>query len=320
MNRGTSGLVMVCVVLALACSSTGIEQPSSSVTSSSTTPQAGIVTLEQLEVGSLWAILHRIRQRQENDQLSEVEAYSLALGTKIKECMADHGFEYENILWERLRVPLEISELAPTDRQRSAGYGISTHVEYWYRSGLYNPEANPNIAILDRLGLEQAAAWNAALTGSAGSENSGCLQIATQDTEWRIDLSALQTELASIEREVNAHPLVSEATRQWSECMANAEYVYATPKDIFGELQQAITPLIRRLEALDPRPSSLDGFPKDLRIALDELVSHELTVAEIDLECREIHLNWAIQTAQPSVHERFVSQNPALLTYLEEAS
>lgn len=316
-------LVIAYVLLPMACSSadSANSPPSLSLNSSySITSQPPAVTLEQLEVGRLWEIVHAIRQPQGNDKMSETDAYNLALGETVKKCMADHGFEYVNVLWDKLRIPIDISRLGPTDRQRSAGYSISTHVEYWYRNGLYNPEANPNIAILDQLDSEEAAAWNATLTGAPGSDEPSCLQIATDNTKWNNDLSTLEVKLNLVEREVNTHPLVKDATRVWSKCMSEAEYVYDTPKDILGELQQAMVPLMLRLEALDPRPSSIDDVPIELKEVLDALVSHELDVAATDLKCRETHLNSAIRSIQRTVHERFIDDNPELLKYLEDSS
>jgi len=225
-------LVLAALGIATACSSSvridGEDQAQRRAQESdqAVAPQsAEPVTLDELQQGPVWDIVNYLSQP-DSEGLTPADHYSIAVGERVVDCMAAQGHDYVNVLWSNLRVPPEVRSLAASERMAVAGYDITTHIDYWYSAGLNNPVANPNTELLASVSEEDQRMWEVALFGQFGS--GGCLGTSFAETVWDIDIAQFERDVALLEREINAHRTVREATKRWSACMAEAEYVYST--------------------------------------------------------------------------------------------
>ena len=207
--------------------------------------------------------------------------------SSIAECMADAGFEYTPIDVETFRDAMDAQGSVPglSDEEFIAqyGYGITTlPPTSEFRFG------EENQRIFDDLSAEDQVAYTRTLVGDHTQatyvnmletedflQAGGCTETAIKEvySEEQLSPSFFNPFDALVEQDTR----MIEAQKNWSACMGEAGFDYATqgdPEDEFVERLDAIT------QGADP--TTLTGSDKD---ALTELQGEERAIAALDLDC-----------------------------------
>ena len=217
-----------------------------------------------------------------------------AVESSIADCMTEAGFEYIPIDAETFREAMDLVGGSPpgfTDEEFVAqyGYGVTTMPpQSDFRFG------DENQQIFDNLSPEDQVAYTRTLVGDHETatfvlmleqedflQAGGCTETAIQEvfTEEQLSPSFFNPFDALVEQD----PRMIEAQENWSACMKEAGFEYATqgdPEDEFVERLQTLT------GGVDP--ATLTGSDKD---ALTELQGEERAIAAVDFECAAEHVD-----------------------------
>ena len=209
----------------------------------------------------------------------------------IGQCMADAGFEYVPVDFERVKAGMDADKSAPglSDEEFVAqyGYGITTQFD---KPGREIGLGEQNVASYEALSPAEQAAYDHTLFGenrdatfalSVEAEDfsgtGGCTRQAVEQsfTPAELDANYLNPGDAVLEQD----PRVVAAMADWSDCVASDGFTYAHPDDVETDLQQ-------RLDALTAGadPATLTGPAAD---ALAELQGEELALAAVATACEE---------------------------------
>jgi len=220
----------------------------------------------------------------EEQLVTTIEATEAA----IADCMAEAGFEYIPIDSETFRDAMDLVGGSPpgfTDEEFVAqfGYGITTlPPRSEFRFG------DENQTIFDDLSAEDQVAYTRTLVGDHDTATfvlmleqedflpaGGCTETAIEEvfTPEQLSPSFFNPFDALVEQD----PRMIEAQANWSDCMKEAGFEYATqgdPEDEFVERLQTLTG--------GADPATLEGSDKD---ALTALQGEERAIAVVDFEC-----------------------------------
>ena len=216
-----------------------------------------------------------------------------AVESRIADCMSAAGFEYVPIDVETFRDAMDAVGGAPpgfSDEEFVAqyGYGITTlPPKSDFRFG------EENQAIFDDLSPEDQVAYTRTLVGDHETAtfvlmleqedflpSGGCTETAIEEvfTPEQLSPSFFNPFDALVEQD----PRMIQAQEDWSNCMKEAGFEYATqgdPEDEFVERLQTLTG--------GADPTKLDGADK---AALEELQGEERAIALVDFDCAETHI------------------------------
>jgi len=217
-----------------------------------------------------------------------------AVESSIADCMTEAGFEYIPIDAETFRDAMDLVGGSPpgfSDEEFVAqyGYGITTlPPKSDFRFG------DENQRIFDDLSTEDQVAYTRTLVGDHETATfvlmleqedflpaGGCTEKAIEEvfTPEQLSPSFFNPFDALVEQD----PRMIDAQENWSNCMKEAGFEYATqgdPEDEFVERLQTLTG--------GANPADLTGSDKD---ALTELQGQERAIAAVDFECAREHID-----------------------------
>jgi len=230
-----------------------------------------------------------------------------AVEARIADCMTEAGFEYISIDVETFRDGMDLVGGSPpgfTDEEfvTQYGYGITTlPPQSDFRFG------DENQAIFDDLSPEDQVAYTRTLVGDHETAifvlmleqedflpAGGCTETAIEEvfTPEQLSPSFFNPFDALVEQD----PRMIEAQENWSKCMNEAGFEYATqgdPEDEFVERLDAIT------GGADPK--TLTGGDKE---ALTELQGEERAIAKVDFDCAAEHIDAVEQQVERDISGR----------------
>jgi hypothetical protein len=225
------------------------------------------------------------------------------------ECMAERGFDYVPVSLEDLASgPFDEAYALPAeDFAAEYGYGVTT---------LFPPDEqaapDPNQEIQAGLSAELREAYRRALWGDAVAEGDGsdpgCQMLANQqvyDADPRADAGQPQfTELFealdALWVRIENDPRLHGTDQDWVACMAQAGYPgFTRPHDA----RQTVFDGMAALRA------SGDPDPADVAALRD----YELTLAPVDLRCREVHIDGPRREVAYELEAEFVAEHRAEL-------
>ena len=238
-------------------------------------------TLDSSPINDLLGIDITLR----SDDLVELER---AAERGVVECMAEAGFEYRPLDFaEQLGRP---GPADPDSREfaETSGYGIFASPD----TAEIDPNdfVDPNDEIRAGLSPTELDAYQLALYGDAPvegeqislDERTGCVATSyravydAEDDMERVEdfFNEFGVEFNEIEQRFRADPRYGELQEQWSDCMAEAGYQFATRDAVFIELNE-------RANAAGPIES--DGATA----TLDAVADWERAVATADWDCTQ---------------------------------
>jgi hypothetical protein len=228
----------------------------------------------------------------------------------VAPCMAEQGFEY--IPWvypPRLSVGTA-PDLTPDEYRAKFGYGISTDPVGPTGVARAAEPINPNRIISEAMSPAEFQAYQWALHGDSSTisedtplQDRGCGGKAEQTVrgvEFAL-YDELGDERRALRERIENNPRVVQATLEWSRCMTQAGFAFASPEAIQEELAARSAPFQMRgdpyevlsqaeIDALTP--DELEAFvaqlmilPPEEQTELDALQQFELEVAAADHEC-----------------------------------
>lgn len=211
----------------------------------------------------------------------------------IQKCMKSEGFEY--------RIPPDTTVQFPTGTDTASqrtfvkkyGYGISTTFDLNTISG---PNADPNIAIRQKMSPADQKAYDRALLGNPSAGPTGdpksCIVKALSFLGDLTKLTGLFTKYESdVTKRIEANPKVVAAMKKWSACMKEKGFTYAKDSDVPGDISNRLSKItgtggpgggLFGGGAFDP--AKID------KAALTKLQKEEIATATQDFECTEKHL------------------------------
>ncbi len=251
----------------------------------------------------------------------------------VAECMRRQGFEY--VAWVPPMFAIVDTEASLTAEEYVAkyGYGISTRPDLVARTAEY--PVDPNIAIAERLSLEEGAAYQRALHGvdvSGGEsfeiiEIGGCMKEAEEAVTPMnaAPAEALNEYFAAknaLDERVASDPRVVDAVADWQPCMADRGYTFSDPPaavnsvyEYWAELLPSPDPAIatpQMASVLDREALSGHVDPA----VLDRLVAYELRVSGDDFVCQAAYRE-AETEARVGLERGFVEKHRDLLDLIQ---
>jgi hypothetical protein len=223
----------------------------------------------------------------------------------IGECMTAAGFEYVPVDFERVKEGMDADKSAPglNDEEfvKQFGFGISTQADHPGREiGL----GEQNILIYDALTPEEKVAYDHTLLGDDReatfaqsieaedfSKAGGCTRQAAEQIFTPEELTQAYINPADVA--IEQDPRVVTALGDWSTCMRDKGYDYATPDDVEQDLHDRFDAIAK---GADPR--SLTGSDAT---ALTELQGEELALAPVSTKCEEDVLEPVISDVEAEI-------------------
>lgn len=263
----------------------------------------------------------------------------------VTTCMTEQGFTYIPY------VPAEIdlsaqstSGLSEEEYAATSGYGIATTVDELFQSDLFNPDADPNTAITEAMSVEERAEYNLVLFGSetaaddavsgvrlGGGAIGGCAgdaQKAIYGEGGPFQLFGDFGEaIEELQDRIDADPRIIDINVQWSECMAEQGWSYASPQGAERAAEQRIqefffSALLAAGGGLGALGEDGAGGPGSLLAQIEydpeglaELESIERQIATADYSCRRPHLE-ILDVVTAEYELEFIAENGDLIQRL----
>ncbi|MBT8200321.1 MAG: hypothetical protein KJO36_07380 [Acidimicrobiia bacterium] len=240
-------------------------------------------------------------------------------------CMAQEGFEYQAATLAGFTFDDDAFPTDPAEFRRQYGYGGAPVLLEAPFIAEESPD-DPNAPYYDALSPEEQAAYDVALYGPDLDEEQlsdqfipteGCLIEATQSVvgDFQV-LFDLQSKLEDLQAQFDADPRIIDVTVDWSTCMTEAGYNYTTlsqPEQEFTALaqQELFSALLASGEDLTS-PGTV-GFANLDTSGLEALAAEEITVANADQDCRDLHVNEVEQEVREELEPQFIEENRELL-------
>ncbi len=230
----------------------------------------------------------------------------------IAACMAEQGFEYIPWVWISPLVTRQSQpELSAAEYRERYGYGVSTFIGDVPDVIDLEVEApvNANEAIQDAMSPAELQAFRRAMRGSGTIseetplEDQGCTGLAIKAVQGvgRELREELGDDREALRERIENDPRVVQATLEWSRCMTQAGFAFASTDAIRDELAARSEPFQMRGDLYEVlSPAEIDALTQDERVALqrelatlspeeqaelDALQQFELDVAAADHEC-----------------------------------
>ncbi len=220
----------------------------------------------------------------------------------IQACMADAGFKYEIVDpddWVILP-----PEPEPTRLENAQVHGLGVSLFYGETSTL-GPVAvpeNPNDAYVDGLKAKDRDAFYVALYGpdpfseqarvAEGEPEPGCAGAAFFAVpRLRETAEALRVEYEAMRAAIATDPRVTEATRSWSACMAEAGFPFPTRADLVAAVDAQLEPLLAADARSEINIFDRSSFSAEQRLLLTKLQDYERAAAVSAAACEEAHLD-----------------------------
>ena len=233
----------------------------------------------------------------------------------ISRCMRDEGWEYIPLVLPDWQTPWSSEDQAAQYAER--GFGIAWSVLHNGEADPNDPYAgwvDPNQAYIDGLSESEQAAYYASLAGTeeeqaeslhteidpvtgmktvtVGGEygyGPGCSGEAHEDVygenpsdELR-RLEAVEVFYTDLQTRQEADPRVVELNEAWAQCMAQANYSYGNPVDVWN----LAYPELRDRSIGIVGPNDATGLSAEQRVALEELLADEIALATAYSGCSE---------------------------------
>lgn len=228
----------------------------------------------------------------------------------IAQCMADEGFEY--IHWDpsaQFLNSIDRSDFKVDDKAwvSKFGYGIVNTPKGDRAQAPSTQDADPNLAYVATLEVAAQKAYYEVLYGTTQEdldemydeesqeaepynwEENGCSGAAQQEVsgEWD-DLSVQYDDLFNaiyaLDEQLETTPAVIKLNEQWSSCMADAGFSFATQPEAEKSINDALFALYAEISEDE---FAADGFKTYEGPQFDELAVQEIMTAEADRTCRE---------------------------------
>lgn len=269
------------------------------------------------EVGALTAYLDKVGGAYDEASAREQARRSEEI---IARCMADEGFEYTPRVTYGQDATSPDDDLPAWDSLEFAqfhGYGITTFDDL---PGATDPTGvvDPDQEYLDAMSEAEREAYDLALSGTAvepdpddpdavgdwttgGCQGEAMHAIDEQEEAWvDEDFVALQDERIALYETLATDPEVVAAGGRWSDCMADAGYVYETPGDAATSIIEASNRLLQSGQSTTAKVGEL----RDLEIA----------TAVADVTCQdEVGYADARETVRLRLEQEFVDTHRAEL-------
>lgn len=250
------------------------------------------------------------------DFQSALVQYQIDVEATIVLCMAQQGFEFMRTAPEVSKLDQAAAELTQAEWTDLYGYGISTDFD----SLLTGQMTDPNAELFFEMSPSERELWLETLTGSStlGGNNvtgdeappleeQGCVGQGIIETGGGDVIDGLEEFGSSYEEGlegVNDTAAMIDATDAWARCMSEAGWPgydsLDSPQDETAETFEAlVAPLSAAMDTIDPEDAraliedgaveieDLPGFDVD---GLRELQDREIKLANIDLDCYELHV------------------------------
>jgi hypothetical protein len=298
---------------------------------------------------------------------------------RIRTCMAEQGFEYTPVDHAEGSVILyDAEEEDEEERIREQGFGITT----WYgkeaeafEEPVDEAMEDPNWERVEAMTESERQAYFEALHGSeeeqlehatteydpetgeetglvyesfgAGCEGAAHEAVYGRNTELWEELGPA---FDALQERVEADPRIIERNEEWSQCMAAAGYLYATPQEmhdaVYEEFQQRLDDILgpdggwsdpfegwseAEIEAFfdEKTEDEIEAFFRQAEQehsetvdseALSELQAEEIALALADYECRDGDAFWALyQQVSEEYEADFIDENRELLERVRDA-
>ncbi|MBB5981993.1 hypothetical protein [Kribbella solani] len=257
-------------------------------------------------------------------------------------CMKNAGFEYIAVAPDSAKKGKfdDAFNLPPDKFAEQYGYGIST-ID-WSKAGP-DDSSDPNKKIRDALSPTAQKAYDKALNGdgggpagtvkvevggdgpsSKGQLDQGCRGKAAADIygkgeDREADFKKYENlfkDIQALSQRIDADPRVVDATKAWSDCLADAG------QPGFKKLNEPQEKIRKELDTLTGNKPSGDGpmkvqgppsFDKVDAAKLGDLRKEEIALATADQKCKASKYNEPYKTVQYELEKEFVAQNKAQL-------
>ena len=227
---------------------------------------------------------------------------------RIAECMNARGFKYQPYESGVSEKTLNDSRLARIGvPSRTVGYGITAALFHLDRPKVAE---DPNNAYMNNLSADGRAAFMDALANRAGT---GCADV-VQRTAWQQDrgevsgLKLLATVRSDVEAEIKSSKPYISASAQWSRCMGQKGYGFATRLDAIGSIR---TEFASKYDAIVGELNS--GSSPEAVPALVAIRDREVQTARADSDCdRGTQMTEVYVEQLIDAESRYLERYPAL--------
>lgn len=233
----------------------------------------------------------------------------------ILECMREHGFEYvaydPQLSTDEMAAATALSLHLPN----STGYGILASLSRDRHEQIALPE-DQNNAYLETLSPTERDAYIRAMFGNVGDSNSdqsdfGCVGRGNDSVPAQTAQNAawLEEAASEVESRTFSDADVIAATDEWSDCMNERGFSYASRPELFEQLLREFRPVFDAVAAV----GRIESADASLSATIESFREKEVTLATADIECdRSVGWTATYLEAITRYQQEFIEQHPVV--------